>query len=64
MGLFAHHAKSWLGLDIEVNDQPFPGGMLDHVLVLLAVLLMAYGAFAVSRDLIRWIRRSPAARQA
>lgn len=55
--LFAHHAKSWLGLDIEVNDQPFPGGMLDHVLVLVALVLMLYGAFAVVRDLLRWARR-------
>ena len=31
--LFAHHMKSWFGLEIEINDQPFPGGMLDHVQV-------------------------------
>jgi hypothetical protein len=56
-GLFAHHTKSWLGLDIEVNDQPFPGGMLDHALVVVAVVLMGYGAFAAIRDVVRWWRR-------
>jgi hypothetical protein len=55
--LFAHHMKSWLGLDIEVNDQPFPGGMLDHALVVVALVLMAYGAFAGIRDVVRWLRR-------
>jgi hypothetical protein len=54
VSLFAHHTQSWLGLDIEVNDQPFPGGMLDHVLVFVAMALMLYGAFALIRDLVRW----------
>jgi hypothetical protein len=59
--LFAHHMKSWLGLDIEINDQPFPGGMLDHVLVVVALLLILYGLFALTRDLLRWRRRRPVA---
>jgi hypothetical protein len=62
MGLFAHHTQSWLGLDIEVNDQPFPGGMLDHALVVVALALMVYGACALVRDLIRWRRRRQVAR--
>jgi hypothetical protein len=62
MGLFAHHAKSWFGLEIEINDQPFPDGMFDHALVLAAGVLMAYGAFALLRDLIRWrLRRKASA---
>jgi hypothetical protein len=58
MVLFGHHAKSWFGLSVEINDQPFPDGMFDHVLVLVALVLMAYGLFALVRDLVRWRRRS------
>jgi hypothetical protein len=54
--LLAHHTRSWFGLEIEINDQPFPNGMFDHALVLVATLLMLYGAFAVLRDLVRWRR--------
>ena len=54
MALFAHHAKSYLGLEIDINDRPFPDGMVDHALALAAVLLLAYGAFALVRDLLRW----------
>jgi hypothetical protein len=54
MVLFGHHTKSWLGLDIEINDQPFPDGMFDHVLVAGALVLMAYGLFALVRDVVRW----------
>jgi len=61
MILFAHHTKSYLGIGIEINDQPFPDGMFDHVLVLLAILVMAYGLFAMVRDFLRWRwRRSTA----
>lgn len=59
--LLAHHAESWLGLDIDINGEPFPGGALDHTLVVLGAVLMAYGAFAILRDVIRLLRRSPAA---
>ena len=34
MVLLAHHAKSWLGIEFEVNGEPFPDGMFDHALVL------------------------------
>ena len=52
--LFAHHTKSYLGLEIEINDRPFPDGMIDHVLVLMMAVLVVYGFFAILRDLLRW----------
>ena len=52
--LFAHHTKSYLGIGIEINDRPFPDGMIDHLLFFLAAALMVYGIFAVVRDLTRW----------
>jgi hypothetical protein len=52
--LFAHHTKSYLGLDIEINDRPFPDGMIDHVLVLMLAVLVVYGCFAILRDLLHW----------
>jgi hypothetical protein len=54
MALFAHHAKSYLGLDIEINDRPFPDGMVDHALAFGAALVLAYGVYALIRDLLRW----------
>ena len=51
--LLAHHTKSYLGLEIEVNDHPFPDGMIDHVLFFAGVVVMAYGAFAIVRDILR-----------
>jgi hypothetical protein len=54
MALFAHHTKSYLGLEIDINDRPFPDGMVDHALALAVVVLLAYGAFALVRDLLRW----------
>jgi len=60
MSLFAHHAKSMLGLEIEINDQPFPDGPTEHIVVLvvlvLIVVLSSYGAFALIRDVLRWRR--------
>ena len=59
--LFAHHTKSYLGIGIEINDRPFPDGMIDHVLVLTVAVLVVYGFFAISRDLLRcWSARSKA----
>ena len=52
--LFAHHTKSYLGIGIEINGQPFPDGMIDHVLVLMVAGLVVYGFFAILRDLLRW----------
>jgi hypothetical protein len=60
MTLFAHHMKSWLGLEIEINDQPFPDGMFDHALVFAAGVLMLYGLFALVRDVFRFVRRRKA----
>ena len=57
MVLLAHHAKSWFGVEFEVNGEPFPDGMFDHVLVLAGALLMAYGLYALVRDAMRWGRR-------
>jgi hypothetical protein len=56
MVLWAHHAKSWLGIEFEVNGAPFPDGMFDHALVFAGAALMAYGLFALVRDLVRWRR--------
>jgi hypothetical protein len=57
MPLFGHHTKSWFGLEIEINEQPFPDGMFDHALVFAAVVLMAYGLFALVRDVFRLVRK-------
>jgi hypothetical protein len=60
MLLFGHHTKGMLGLEIEINDQPFPDGPTEHVIVLvvLAVVLVlcSYGAYALVRDVWRWRR--------
>jgi hypothetical protein len=56
MILLAHHAKTWLGIEFEVNGEPFPDGMFDHALVLIGALVMAYGLFALVRDGMRWKR--------
>jgi hypothetical protein len=60
--LFAHHTKSYLGLEIEIIDHPFPDGMFDHFLFFAGAVLMAYGAFALLRDSLRLWRgkRHPA----
>jgi hypothetical protein len=44
------------GLDIEINDRPFPDDMFDQVVVLVALVVLAYGAFALLRDALRWAR--------
>jgi hypothetical protein len=61
MRLFAHHAEGVLqslGLDIDINGEPFPNGPTEHVIALVVVLvmtgLMAYGAYALVRDWRRW----------
>jgi hypothetical protein len=57
MPLLGHHTKSYLGIDMEINGRTFPDGAFDHAVFLGAVLLMAYGVFALVRDLLRWRRR-------
>ncbi len=56
MALLAHHTEAFL--QIEINGRSFPDGMTEHGIALalgvLAVSLMAYGAFAVLRDWLRW----------
>jgi hypothetical protein len=54
---FGHHTKSYLGIEIDINDKPFPDGSVDHALVFGALLLMVYGAYALVRDVLRWRRR-------
>jgi hypothetical protein len=59
MVVFAHHAEAFF--QIEVMGHPFPDGPTEHALLSAAVavasLLMAYGAYAGLRDLLRWRRR-------
>jgi hypothetical protein len=61
MLLLAHHAKSWFGVEFEVNGEPFPDGMFDHALVVAGAILMAYGLFALIRDVVRWRKHRLAA---
>jgi hypothetical protein len=59
--LFAHHTKSYLGIEFEINGRPFPDGMIDHLLVSMVAVLVVYGSFAILRDLLRcWRPRSKA----
>ena len=46
MILLAHHTKTFLGIEIDINDHPFPDGMTDHVIFFVATLLLLYGVFA------------------
>jgi len=59
MALFAHHAEAFF--QIEINGQPFPDGPTEHLIAagfgFVAVVLMAYGAYAGCRDLLRWRQR-------
>jgi hypothetical protein len=57
MPLFGHHTQTYLGIEVDINGHPFPDGPFDHALFLGAVLLAAYGAFALGRDLLRWRRK-------
>ena len=62
--LLAHHTQSYLGIEIEINGQPYPNGMMDHALFfgvgLLILILTIYGLVALIRDLVRWRRRRQA----
>lgn len=64
MILFGHHAKNMLGLEIEINEQPFPDGPTEHVIVLgvlvVVLVLMSYGAYAMVRDFRRWRKHAEA----
>ena len=57
MVLLAHHARSMFGLEIEINDQPFPDGPTEHAIVFgvlaLVLVLSSYGAYALIRDVLR-----------
>jgi hypothetical protein len=62
MALFGHHTEGFL--EIELFGQPFPDGPTEHAIAFaggaLALVLMAYGAYALIRDLLRWRKRQRA----
>ena len=64
LALFAHHANAYFAL--EIMGREFPDGMTEHILLagvsLAALLLMLYGAYAATRDLLAWRRQRTAAR--
>lgn len=56
MSLFGHHTKAWLDIEILGHDLT-PETATEHTvagaLLVLGVVLMLYGAYALVRDLIR-----------
>ncbi len=56
MALLAHHTEAFF--QIEINGRSFPDGMTEHgiayAVTVLAVGLMAYGAYSALRDWLRW----------
>lgn len=60
MVLFGHHTEAFL--QIEIMGQPFPTGPMEHAIAFgvtgIALLLLAYGAYAGARDCRRWLRRA------
>ena len=62
MGLFAHHMNGFVDIEI-MGYELTPEGPTEHVIAAVIVtvmaLLMAYGAYALVRDLFRWRRREP-----
>jgi hypothetical protein len=61
MLLFGHHMGGYL--QVEIMGREFPDGPTEHALAFgvgaLALCLMAYGGYALVRDLLRWRRRRP-----
>jgi hypothetical protein len=61
MSLFAHHMKGFIDLEI-MGYELTPEGTTEHIIAAAIVgvmaVLMAYGAYALIRDMIRWRRRS------
>ncbi|MBY0524538.1 MAG: hypothetical protein K2R98_14130 [Gemmataceae bacterium] len=61
MALFGHHAKAIIDLEI-MGHELTPDTTTEHVVFaavsLLILTLMAYGAFALVRDVFRWRRRA------
>ncbi len=59
MSLFAHHMKGFIDLEI-MGYELTPEGTTEHIIAAVVVgviaVLMAYGAFALIRDLLRWRR--------
>ena len=60
MSLFGHHMKGLIDIEI-MGHELTPDGPTEHVIALVIVgvmtLLMAYGAYALVRDFLRWRRR-------
>jgi hypothetical protein len=59
MSLFGHHMQGYIDIEI-MGHELTPDGPTEHVIALVLVatmtLLMAYGAFALVRDFLRWRR--------
>jgi len=57
--VFGHHTEGYF--QIEIMGKDFPDGPTEHAIAFgvsgVALLLMAYGAYAFVRDLFRWRRR-------
>jgi len=64
MSLFAHHMKSIIDIEI-MGYELTPDGPTEHAIAAAIVgvmaILMAYGLYAMIRDVVRWRRRSPSA---
>jgi hypothetical protein len=59
-GLFGHHAKGILEIEVMGHDLG-PDGPMEHVIALIITLivvgLMSYGLYAAVRDWLRWRQR-------
>ena len=59
MSLFAHHMKGFIDLEI-MGYELTPEGTTEHIIaaaiVAVMTILMAYGGYAMIRDLVRWRR--------
>jgi len=55
MGLFGHHMHGFF--EMEIMGQPFPDGPTEHIIAFAvsaaALVLMAYGGYAMVRDFLR-----------
>lgn len=62
MILFGHHAEGYF--EVEIMGRPFPDGPTEHVIGFVALgvatVLMAYGVYALVRDLRAWRLRRQA----
>jgi hypothetical protein len=65
MSLFAHHMKGFIDLEI-MGYELTPDGPTEHAIagavVGVMAILMAYGLYAMVRDVARWRRRGVVSR--